>query len=288
MKKVLITGVNSYVGNSLAKWLGKNPDHYAIDRISLRYGSWREKDFSPYDVVIHVAGIAHSRETKSNADIYFNINRDLTYEVAQKAKKESVDHFIFLSSMSVYGLDEGVIDENTPLKPTSNYGKSKLQAEQLIESLNDIAFKVAIVRPPMIYGKGCKGNYQRLSKLAMKAPVFPDINNQRSMIYVDNLSEFVKELIKNSGYGLFYPQNKEYVRTSEMVRLISEVNSKPLKLTSLFNPVISLLKFSLIQKIFGNLVYAKSLTNYSEIKYYCIIDFQESIKLTEEKEERRQ
>src|SRR5699024_7985821 len=132
MKNILITGVNSYVGNSLADWLSQWPEKYKVDKISLRDGSWEEKDFSTYDTIVHVAGIEHQKETKKNRDLYFKVNRDLTYQVAQKAKREKVNQFIFLSSMSVYGLIEGVINERTPLRPNTCYGKSKLEAENLI------------------------------------------------------------------------------------------------------------------------------------------------------------
>ncbi|SFB00948.1 UDP-glucose 4-epimerase [Lentibacillus halodurans] len=282
MKRILITGVNSYVGNSLAEWLNKKPDHYTVDKISLKDGSWRDKDFSRYDVVVHVAGIAHKKETKQNEHLYYKINRDLTFQIAHKARGENVGQFIFLSSMSVYGLNEGVIDENTPLTPTSHYGKSKLQAEKDIEALTTDSFKVAIVRPPMIYGKGCKGNYQRLRSLALKTPVFPDINNKRSMIYIDNLCEFIRNLIDKTKSNIFCPQNQEYVRTSEMVKLISKEHGKRLKLTSLFNRKINAMNIGTVQKVFGDLVYAEPLQDYKEIEALNFIDFQRSIKLTEE------
>src|SRR5699024_450683 len=105
--------------------------------------------------------------------------------------------------MSVYGLEEGVIDDNTPLNPTTHYGKSKLQAEEKINELNNNSFKVAIVRPPMIYGKGCKGNYQRLRRLALITPVFPYIDNKRSMIYIDNLRAFISILRDKTNHRVF-------------------------------------------------------------------------------------
>lgn len=166
MKRILITGKNSYIGSRFQEWLAKHPDKYKVDAISLRDESWKEKDFSEYDVVYHVAGIAHRKETKENRELYYKVNRDLAYEVAKKSKQDGIKQFIFLSTMSVYGLESGVIDEHTPLKPKSNYGKSKLQAEELIKPLEDDSFKIAILRPPMVYGKGCKGNYPRLAKLA--------------------------------------------------------------------------------------------------------------------------
>lgn len=282
MKRILITGVNSYVGNSLEKWLNQYPDQYDINKISLRDGSWKEHDFSDYDSIVHVAGIAHQKETKKNASLYYVVNRDLTDAVAKKAKNEGVKHFIFLSTMSVYGLNEGIINEHTPLKPKTHYGKSKLQAEERIKLLATDTFKVAIIRPPMIYGKGCKGNYQRLRKLALMTPVFPDIYNQRSMIYIDNLSEFLRILIDDQSKGFFFPQNKEYVCTTELVYSITKANNKKIHMTKAFNPFIKIIKISTIRKVFGDLIYAKRLISKELVNGDSFIDFDKSIKLTEE------
>ena len=279
MKKILITGANSYIGTSLEKWLERYPDKYSVDTVNMRDDTWKNRDFSKYDVMFHVAGIAHVKEIRENSDLYYNVNRDLTFETAQKAKAESVKQFIFLSSMSVYGIENGVIDESTTLNPNSNYGKSKLQAEELIETLKEATFNIAVVRPPMIYGKGCKGNYPRLAKLALKVPFFPDIKNKRSMIYIDNLCEFVRLLIDDCSSGLFFPQNEEYVCTSEMVKMIAEVHGKKIWMTKLFNPLLSLLKISTINKVFGDLVNEKRMSEYKDS--YYIYDFKTSISLTE-------
>jgi nucleoside-diphosphate-sugar epimerase len=279
MKKILITGSNSYVGTSLEKWLGNNPDKYSVDVISLRDDLWEEKDFSEYDVVFHVAGIAHIKETKANADLYYRVNRDLAFETAKKAKSDGVKQFIFLSSMSVYGIESGVIDKNSPLNPKSSYGKSKLQAEGLIKHLEDDGFKIAILRPPMIYGKDCKGNYPRLASVALKVPIFPDIQNMRSIIYIDNLCELVRLLIDDLSSGVFTPQNIEYVRSSEMVKMIAEAHGKKIKMTKLFNPLIRLLKIDVVNKVFGDLVYEKSVSKYT--KNYNKYELKTSIYLTE-------
>ena len=279
MKKILITGANSYIGTSFEKWVAQWPDKYSVDTVDMIDGTWKEKDFSGYDVVFHVAGIAHIKETKKNAELYYKVNRDLAYEVAQKAKCDGVKQFIFLSSMSVYGIENGVINRNSPLNPKTNYGKSKLQAERLIEPLKDNEFKIAILRPPMIYGKGCKGNYPRLARLAVKTPVFPKIKNQRSMIYIDNLCEFVRLIIEDCAEGVFFPQNSEYVCTSEMVRIIAEIHGKKVWLTRIFNPLLSLLKFGNVNKVFGSLTYEKKMTLYKE--NYCLNDLRTSILQTE-------
>lgn len=279
MKNILITGKNSYIGTSLEKWLGQYPDKYFVDTVSTRDDVWKEKDFSTYDVVFHVAGIAHIKETSDNQDLYYKVNRDLAYETAQKSKEDGVEQFIFLSSMSVYGIENGVIDKNTPLKPNSAYGKSKVEAEDLINKLQGDSFTVATLRPPMVYGKGCRGNYPRLAGLALKTPIFPKVDNKRSMIYIDNLSEFVKQLIDNRSSGLFFPQNAEYVNTSEMVSLIAEAHGKKIVMTKLFNPLLKLLDVSTVNKVFGDLIYEKE--NLKYVSNYNTCNFRESINYTE-------
>lgn len=280
MKKVLITGKDSYIGTSLENWLMREPDQYKIDTIDMKDGSWREKDFSQYDVVFHVAGMAHIKETKKNQGIYFKVNTDLAYETAKKAKQDGVEHFVFLSSMSVYGIESGIIDKNTLFRPQSAYGRSKLEAEKLINQLQDDSFIIAILRPPMVYGKDCKGNYSRLAKLALKTPIFPKIDNKRSMIYIDNLSEFAKQLIDSHSEGVFFPQNEEYVNTSEMVRIIAEAHGKRIVMTKLLNPILRLLNVGTVNKVFGDLVYEHSISDYEND--YRVYDFRESIRMTEE------
>lgn len=284
MKKVLITGVNSYVGNKFTEWMDNYPDDYEVEKISLRNDEWRKMSFSEYDTVLHVAGVAHQKETKRNAHIYYKVNRDLAIEVAQKSKNDGVDQFIFLSSMSVYGLKKGVINKFTPTKPKSDYGKSKLEAESLLNTLDNSDFKIAILRPPMIYGKKCKGNYQRLSQFAINSPIFPDIYNLRSMIFIDNLSIFIQWLIDKGEKGLFFPQNKEYVCTTSMVKNISKIHNCDIKLTVFFNLPIKLFRIGFLNKIFGNLIYEKSLSSNCINK--SMIDFEKSLLLTEDKSEK--
>ena len=130
MKKILITGAGSYIGTSFENYMGQWSDEYSVDTVDMIDGSWRKKDFSGYDVVFHVAGIAHIKETKDNAELYYKVNRDMVIETAKKAKTEGVKHFVFLSSMSVYGMETGVITKDTEPNPNTNYGKSKLMAEK--------------------------------------------------------------------------------------------------------------------------------------------------------------
>lgn len=284
MKKILITGKNSYVGNSFEEWVANDSDKYSIEKISMRDDSWKNKDLSSYDVILHVAGIAHVSTDPKMEDQYYKVNRDLTIDIAKRAKVEGVKQFIFLSSIIVYGdstRDKQVIDRNTIPKPSNFYGNSKLQAEEGIKKLEDDQFKIVIIRPPMIYGKDSKGNYPKLAKAARKLPIFPDIDNQRSMLHIDNLSEFTRLMIENEESGLFFPQNREYVKTSEMVRLIAEAHGKQIKLIRFFNPFLSRLrqKKNILNKVFGDLAYDQKISSYRT--NYQVKNLKESIEATE-------
>lgn len=278
MKRVLITGANSYVGTNVEHWLMREPDKYQVDTIDMIDGSWREKDLSGYDVVFHVAGIAHVKETRKNRDLFFKVNRDLAIEVAKVSKKAEVSQFIFLSSMSVYGLDTGIITRETIPKPKGSYGKSKLQAEEEIRKLGNDNFKTAILRPPMIYGKGCKGNFPKLILLAKKLPFFPDIHNQRSAIFIDNLCEFVRIVIDTESKGLYLPQNAEYFNTSVLVSEIGRLYGKKILLVKWVAAFVYLaLPFiKQINKMFGTLIYHFDSSHVFENKYQ-IISLQDSI-----------
>lgn len=283
MKKILITGKDSYIGTSLEKWLSQWPDKYTVDTVDMISDSWKEKDFSKYDVVFHVAGIAHVSSDPKLKNLYYKVNRDLTIATARKAKNEGVQQFIFMSSIIVYGdsPSNGVIDRNTVPKPSNFYGDSKLQAEEGIKPLENESFKIVILRPPMIYGKGSKGNYPKLSKLAQKIPVFPDIDNERSMLHIDNLCEFIKVMIDHEETGIYFPQNKEYVKTSELVKTIAEVHGKKIWMIRWMNWLIRMMfGIGIVNKVFGNLVYEKSMSDYDKANYR-IRDFRESIELTE-------
>ena len=280
MKKILITGANSYIGSSFEQWMNQY-EGYEIVTVDMMDGSWRKQDFSKYDIVFHVAGIAHQKETKENAHVYYEVNRDLAIETATKAQKENVKQFIFLSSMSVYGLTTGHISLETSPNPQSNYGISKLYAEQGILELSSDSFKVAIIRPPMVYGKQCRGNYNSLSQLALRLPIFPKVNNCRSMIYIENLCEFVRLLINRCDSGIFFPQNKSYVNTTKMVEIICKVNAKKMHTTKMMNWAIWIGKkfFPVFNKVFGSLSYDLCMSQYYE-NYNCI-DFEESIQRAE-------
>ena len=262
MKRVLITGANSYIGESFEKWAKvKYPDQFQIDTLDMIDKSWKKTNFSGYDVIFHVAGIVHRKECPEMKELYYEVNTKLPVEIAIKAKKEEVKQFVFMSTMSVYGIDTRVINKKTKPVPKTWYGKSKLKAEKELKRLEDRNFGVAIVRPPMVYGKDCKGNYATLEKVALKIPVFPNIDNQRSMLYIDDLCEFLCLLMSKGGRDVYFPQNSEYVRTSDMVRIIAKKAGHPIWISKVWCPVIWIAQrvpgkiSTLINKAFGNLVY---------------------------------
>jgi len=290
MKKVLITGANSYIGTSFEKYITENFNtKYEVDTYDMVDGSWRDKSFSKYDVVFHVAGIAHSDIAKVSEDqkkFYYKINTELAIETAKKAKADGVMQFIFMSSAIVYGESapigkRKVITKETPVSPINFYGDSKVQAEQGILQLSDDRFRIVILRPPLIYGKGSKGNYPILAKVARNIPIFPYVKNERSMLYIDNLCEFIRLMIDNGEHGVFWPQNSEYSNTSELMQQIAKVHGKRMILikgfTWLF--VLGSKVTGIVNKAFGDFCYDMGMSVYKID--YRVKTLEESIKATE-------
>lgn len=298
-KRVLITGAGSYIGETFKAYAEEYYPALEIDAVDMLDSAWREKDFSEYDIIYHVAGIAHAdvgNVDDATKEKYYVVNTDLTVEVCEKAKREGAKEFIFMSSMIVYGDSapygkKKVIDEHTVPVPANFYGDSKLQADVAVRELADDKFKVIVLRPPMIYGKGSKGNYPVLAKLAKKLPVFPDVDNERSMLYVGNLCEFlclimlVKEFKENA--VVLIPQNGEWTKTSEMVKEIAEVSGKKIKLmggvmkmaVSIGGKVPGKIG-GLVNKAFGNSCYTYDISIYTGLNYQ-IATLEESVKKTE-------
>lgn len=290
MKRILITGANSYIGGSVEAYLREFPGQYAVETVDMVDGSWRERSFAGFDTVFHVAGIAHAdcgRIPEARRALYYRVNRDLAVETANKAKADGVGQFVFMSSANVYGESAPVgsdkmITAETEPAPSSCYGDSKLQAENALHALESDDFRVVILRPPMVYGKGSKGNYPLLSKLARHLPIFPAVENRRSMLYIGNFTEFVRLMIENSERGTFFPQNAEYSNTGELVSMIAQARGRKIRLLRGFTWVLRLLSrmTGLVNKAFGSLTYEQSMSEYKE--NYRRYTLAESIRLTEE------
>ena len=286
MKRILITGTHSFTGQALAQHLSRFHDGCSVRSLSLRDDSWQSESFSAFDSVFHVAGLAHDSTRSSSKDDYFRVNSQLAFDTAQKAKHDGVSQFVFMSSSIVYGQSAPIghsklITRDTPVSPASYYGESKVKAEEMLSSLNDDGFRMCVLRCPMIYGRGCKGNYPLLSRLARTLPVFPKVSNTRSMLYSENLAEFVRLIITNNEQGMFWPQNAEYSNTSELVRMIAEAHGRRLLLVrGCEAPLRVLAKFSgMVNKAFGSLAYDMSLSEYRQD--YRVCSLRESISRTE-------
>lgn len=268
MKRVLITGANSYVGTNVEAWLKKTPDEFEVYTVSTFNDEWRQADFSKYDVVFHVAGIAHVNARKKMEPLYRNINTDLALDVAKWAKQHGVKQFIYMSSMIVYketrSLKPNIITPDTEPNPNGFYGDSKLQAEYGLHKLEDTTFKVAILRPPMIYGPNCKGNFLRLARLATKTPVFPAFHNKRSMLFIDNLSEFVKQTILYGLSGTFYPQNKELADTVEIVQYFAKKYNHRIHVWKWLNVFVRIGSpfINSLNKMFADSYYSDNMSSY--------------------------
>ncbi|WP_088007056.1 NAD-dependent epimerase/dehydratase family protein [Indiicoccus explosivorum] len=286
---ILITGKNSYAGKEFIRRMKEKNSSWGIDAISVRNEEWKKHDFSKYDAVYHVAAIVHLKEKPSMESEYYRVNTDLAFQVAKKAKNEGVKSFIFLSSIAVYGLlgdlkEEVVISKETPENPKTFNGKSKLAAEKLLEPLRSEKFQVAILRIPLIYGYKCPGNYGSLSKLAALTPVFPKIDNKRTMIFIDHLSDIVEHLISNQCSGLYLISNQDTISTFELVREVSKNKNKMLFASQALAWVIkSTGNFSgTTRKLFGT-VYYKLEDTQIEGFTFSNISFEESISRSEGK-----
>lgn len=294
MKKILITGAGSYVGESVRRYILAKDSSYRIDAVDTMGDNWKKADYTKYDVVFHVAGIAHVNADPKMEPLYYKVNCNLTIEVAKHAKAAGVRQFIFMSSQIVFhesqSLKAEVLTAETKPAPNGFYGNSKLQAENglwnLVKNQKENStrsqggnqMKICILRPCMIYGPNAKGNFSRLAKLACKTPVFPEWHNKRSMLYIDNLAEFVKQAIERELEGTFYPQNRELADTVEIVRYFAKEAGHKIWITRLLNPFVWMgsLVLQPINKMFATYYYNPKM---SKMEFdYQLVSFEESLK----------
>lgn len=264
-RNILITGKTGYIGNALEKFFIAQGDR--VERLSVRRQTWQEKDFSKFDVVIHLAALVHNNTPHARLTDYFKVNYELTKNLANLVKKAGVNKFIFLSTMSVYGEEGSLtstvkINRYTKCNPTTYYGLTKYKAETMLEDLANNQFQVNIIRPPMVYGKNSPGNFSRLLKMSKINFIYPKISNQRSVIYIDDLVYHINQLIKYDGTTLTHPQNKDYMDTNQTLMLMRKFNNKkPYLLEISYFKFLNkfLNKIGIIRKVYGNLVYDKDI-----------------------------
>lgn len=283
-KRILITGENSYIGKSLQEYVDKEKIGWQIDAVSVRDEKWREIDYTKYQAVVHLAAVVHQKEQKEMRSLYKQVNADLPVNIAAKAKESGVAQFVFLSTMAVYGDKVSYIKKNTKPQPVTMYGKAKLSAEKRLKKTADSGFQVIVLRPPLVYGRNCPGNYKRLAALALKLPFFPRVDNKRSMIYIENLCACICHEIENAekSYKVVCPQNREYVNTTELVKEIRKAHGKRTWVVPFGGKLIGVLagRITVFAKVFGDLVYEKS----KEDKEYQAAGFGESVNRTEQME----
>lgn len=277
MKKILISGAGSYIGMSLERFLQQWPEAYQVSTLDVIGDGWKTADITGYDAVFHVAGIAHQKETAENSHLYFEVNRDLAVAMAAKAKAAGIPHFIFMSTMSVYGMESGVITPETLPAPKNSYGRSKLEAEEAMRAMEDDTFRVTVLRPPMVYGKNCRGNFQTMKKLVEKSPVFPAVKNSRSMISIANLCSFVRMAVDEQLCGTFFPQNREPVSTTAMARIMADALGRRVWFSRLAGLAVQVLAsfYPTARKAFSSLTYEGC----EQHGYrYCVEDFEASVR----------
>ena len=277
--KVVITGANSYIGDHIQSYIENNDNRIEICQLDVVGEQWREFDFSGYDTVVHAAAIVHRKDVDS-WDLYKKVNVDLTVEIAQKAKKQGVKQFVFLSSMAVYGVEKSlwkkksVVTSNTELKPSAMYGKSKYLAEQELLAIEDETFKIVIVRLPNVYGPGCRGGYiSTYAAIVSKLPAIPKAFTEikQSVLYIDNLSRFIYLLIVQKQRGIYTPQDAAGVSAVDIMQYISKALQLNKKSSCFLGIFIYLFSFcSLIIKGYGGVAYSQEMSHQEEFDYLIV------------------
>lgn len=220
-KTVMVTGASGFVGSNFIK---KYKDEFNIIPVCLIEKTPEELNYEGVDCILHLAALVHQMKGAPE-EKYFEVNTELTRRLAVEAKKNGVKHFVFYSTVKVYGYDgdlynhDFILTTESECNPKDPYGRSKYKAEKVLEELQNEKIQIAIIRPPMVYGAGVKGNMLNLIKLVDKLPVLPfDYNeNKRSIVYIDNLLEETRNIIEKKHVGLFIPQDEKPVSIKEIV-----------------------------------------------------------------------
>ncbi len=252
--RILLTGSTGFIGNYFAN------NNTSLDTIpfSFQCDDIQNFDLSNFDTIIHLAALVHQMKGADPAE-YHQTNVTQTLQLAKKAKKEGVKHFVFMSTVKVYGEESNTIyTENTPCNPKDNYGRSKLIAEVELQKLNNEYFTVSIIRTPVVYGAKVKANIKNLINLVRTMPILPfgNIGNLRSMVYVGNLSALIEKIVQLREEGIFLASDNTPISTSEFIRKIADALGKKRYLINipLFERMLKFLIPSFYQRLFGNLI----------------------------------
>ncbi len=282
--KILIVGKNSYIGNHIDQWLSERKCE--VSQLDALLDGWQNYDYSGYDAIVHVAGIVHQPQCR-DWELYRRVNAEMPVEIAKRAKRCGVKKYIFLSTMGVYGAEKklipNVIDANTHLTPHGMYGKSKWMAEEGLRKLQDGNFNVVCVRPPSVYGKGCRGGYiSGFASIVKALPIIPRAyeNVKQSFIYIDNLSEFVRLAIVNDLVGSYCPQDDKAVSANELLKTMAIAMGKKYRSSRFLGFVVRVLSFMpIIKKAYGGIAYDRDLSTIYRCPY-VVVPFEEGIRRT--------
>lgn len=260
MKKLLITGSNGFVGNY---FINKYKDKYDIKTFSFLKDDINSLDCSDIDVVFHLSALVHQMSGATSEE-YERVNVIQTLQLVKKAKESGVKHFVFMSTVAVYGIETGLMSEKSEYNPITKYGKSKLKAEIELQKLENKNFKVSIIRPPIVYGKNAPGNMKILLKLINKVPLLPfgKIENKRSMVYIGNLCHLVDEIITQEKQGIFLASDDEPLSTTRLIELIAKNLHKKVYLIKVpfFESLLKIVKPSFHKRLYGSLEIDNTIT----------------------------
>ncbi|MEV9616115.1 NAD-dependent epimerase/dehydratase family protein [Aliarcobacter butzleri] len=259
--KLLITGSNGFIGNY---FINNYKSKYNIETFSFLKDDINSLDCRYLDAVFHLSALVHQMGGASASE-YEKINVTQTIELAKKAKESGVKHFVFMSTVKVYGEEtNSKYTENTVCNPEDDYGKSKLKAEYELQKLEDENFEISIIRTPIVYGYGVKANIKNLISLVNKVPLLPlgKIKNKRSMVYIGNLCHLVDEIITQEKQGIFLASDDEPLSTSKLIELISKNLNKKIYLIKIpfFESLLKILKPSFHKRLYGSLEVDNNIT----------------------------
>jgi nucleoside-diphosphate-sugar epimerase len=243
--EVLVTGSSGFVGQNLLGYLTPDVNYMAFSR-----NDWTvlneliaEQNISSF---VHLAGKAHDLIKVSSPQEYYYVNFELTKRLYDAFLKSDAEKFIFVSSVKASAdTVNGILTEETIPNPHTHYGKSKLMAEQYIQSQSLPAGKsYYILRPCMIHGPGNKGNLNLLYQMVKRTIPYPlaAFDNKRSFLSVENLCFIISEIILRNDIpgGIYHVADDEVLSTNQVVSILSSSLNKR---TRLWNIAPSLVKF---------------------------------------------
>lgn len=286
---ILIIGKNSYIGNHLDEWLTSNG--HIVEQLDVLTDEWKTFDYSSYNAIVHVAGIVHRPDCK-DWSLYKSVNTDMPISIASMYKESRSANgnkglYVYFSTMGVFeagkSLKSCIVNEKTPLKSESMYGKSKLMAEEGLSKMKDDTLDIAFVRPPSVYGKGCRGGYiSGFTTIVRLLPIFPKayLSARQSFIYIDNLCECVRLIVEKRLTGAFCPQDDEIPNANELFETIATGIGKRYlesRFLGLLQQVFSFVPF--VKKAYGGIEYSRSLSDIEGLNY-VVVPFREGMRRT--------